>query len=71
MPYLQEIRDNKNNPQQLEALFQAVRSRRETDQFSADLKSTPVVDNSSNVAMVAPCDRATDSVRAPGGGHRR
>jgi hypothetical protein len=37
MPYLQEIRDNKNNPQQLEALFQTARGRRETGQFSAEL----------------------------------
>jgi len=39
MSYLQEIRDNKNNPQQLEALFQAARGRRETSQFSADLNA--------------------------------
>ncbi len=39
MTYLQEIRDNKNSPQQLEALFQAARSRHETGQFSADLNS--------------------------------
>ncbi len=37
MSYLQEIKDNKNNPQQLEALFQAARSRHETVQFSAGL----------------------------------
>ena len=37
MPYLQEISDSQNNPQQLEALFQAARASRETDQFSADL----------------------------------
>ncbi len=39
MPYLQEIRDNQNNPQQLEALFQAARGNRATDQFSADLNA--------------------------------
>jgi hypothetical protein len=39
MPYLQEIRDNKNNPQQLEALFQAAHGSRATDQFSADLNA--------------------------------
>jgi hypothetical protein len=39
MPYLQQIRDNKNNSQQLEALFQAARSRREIGQFSADLNA--------------------------------
>ncbi len=39
MPYQQEISSNKNNPQQLEALFQAARGRRETVQFSADLSA--------------------------------
>jgi hypothetical protein len=39
MPYLQEIRDNKYNPQQLEALFQAARASRATDQFAADLNT--------------------------------
>ncbi len=39
MSSLQEIRDNKNNPQQLEAMFQAARSRREMGQFSADLNA--------------------------------
>ncbi|RPI86720.1 MAG: hypothetical protein EHM41_07545 [Chloroflexi bacterium] len=39
MLYLQEIRDNKNNPQQLEALFQAACGRRETGRFSADLNA--------------------------------
>ena len=39
MPYLQEIRDNQNNPQQLEALFQAARGSRAADQFSADLNA--------------------------------
>jgi hypothetical protein len=39
LTYLQEIRDNKNSPQQLEALFQAARSRHETGQFSTDLNS--------------------------------
>ena len=37
MQYLQEISNNKNNPKQLEALFQAARARHETGQFSADL----------------------------------
>jgi hypothetical protein len=37
MPYLQEIKDNRNNPQQLEALYQAARSQHETSQFSTDL----------------------------------
>src|SRR5258706_11376790 len=39
MPYLQEIRDNQNNPQQLETLFQAARGSRATEQFSADLNA--------------------------------
>jgi hypothetical protein len=39
MAYLQEIRDNQNNPQQLEALFQGARGSRATDQFSADLNA--------------------------------
>ena len=39
MPYLQEISNNKNNPQQLEALFQAARGSHATDQFSADLNT--------------------------------
>jgi len=39
MSSLQEIRDNKNNPRQLEAMFQAARSRREMGQFSADLNA--------------------------------
>jgi len=39
MPYLQEISDNQNNPQQLEALFQAARGGRATDQFAADLNA--------------------------------
>ncbi len=37
MPYLQEISTNKNNPQQLEALFQAARAQHDTEEFSADL----------------------------------
>jgi hypothetical protein len=39
MNYLQEITANKNNPQQLEALYQAARSKHETAQFSADLSA--------------------------------
>jgi hypothetical protein len=37
MPYQQEITSSKNNPQQMEALFQAARLRRETRQFIAEL----------------------------------
>ncbi len=37
--YLQEITAYKNNPQQLEALYQAARGRHETGQFSADLSA--------------------------------
>jgi hypothetical protein len=37
MPYLQEIISRKNNPQQLEALFQVARARHETGQFMTDL----------------------------------
>jgi len=39
MPYLQQISDNQNNPQQLEALFQAARGSRAIDQFAADLNA--------------------------------
>ena len=39
MPYLQAIRDNHANPQQLEALYQAARASRATDQFAADLNA--------------------------------
>jgi len=37
MPYLQEIINHKDDPQQLEALYQAARLRHETGQFTADL----------------------------------
>ncbi len=37
MAYLQEITSNQNNPQQLETLFQAARSRNEIQQFSTAL----------------------------------
>jgi hypothetical protein len=40
MPYLQEIISRKNNPQQLEALFQVARARHETGQFIADLEAS-------------------------------
>lgn len=39
MTYLEEIAANKNNPQQLEALYQAARGRHETGQFTADLSA--------------------------------
>jgi len=39
MSYLEAIADNKNNPQQLEALYQAARSKHESVQFSADLSA--------------------------------
>jgi hypothetical protein len=37
MSYLQEITANKNNPQQLEVLYQAARGKHESRQFSVDL----------------------------------
>jgi hypothetical protein len=39
MNYLQEIMADKNNPRQLEALYQAARSKHESAQFSADLSA--------------------------------
>jgi len=39
VPYLQEIIDHKNNPQQMEMLFQAALARRETGQFMGDLEA--------------------------------
>jgi hypothetical protein len=39
MQYLQEIISTKNNPQQMEALFQEARARHESGQFMADLET--------------------------------
>jgi hypothetical protein len=39
MPYLKEITTNKNNPQQLEMLYQAAQSKQDSDQFSIDLNT--------------------------------
>ena len=39
MSYLHDITANKNNPQQLEALYQAARANHEDGQFSADLSA--------------------------------
>ena len=64
MPYLQEIRDNQNNPQQLEALFQAARGSRATDQFSADLNAC-YADQPDNLLLQAWHYRLQSAIEEP------
>ncbi len=64
MSSLQEIRDNKNNPQQLEALFQAARGRREIGQFSADLNAC-YADEPDNLLLQAWYYRLQSTIEEP------
>jgi len=52
MPYLQEITKINNDPQQMEALYQAARDKHESRQFSADLNAC-FSDNPDNLLLQA------------------